>query len=181
MAKKLLRNSLGEIIRTPGGGLMYDEDGSSCCCPLYCDDCCTGTFSTSEGYEITISGVTNDVEGCDCEDLNDTFCVIRDDFSTDGCGGVGTVICGFQISWFIEPGTGGKCTLVVLITDSSASVPTGHSARGELEFDAGDPCRDVSGAMTVTITPPGSIPPYVTATPCELDAVQITVNGRCPE
>ena len=166
----------------PNGKLLFNTDGTltaheNCCCTLYCDDCCTGDLT---GYEITISGVTNDLEGCDCGDLNDTFCIL-DGNSTDGCSGFGTVICGFRMFWYIEPGTGGKCTLVVIITDSAASVPSGHSARGELEFDAGDPCRDVSGAMTMTITPPNELFGEPMLTQCDLDGTQITVNGVCSE
>ena len=77
----------------PNGKLLFNTDGTltaheNCCCTLYCDDSCTGDLT---GYEITISGVTNDLEGCDCGDLNDTFCIL-DGNSTDGCSGFGTVI-----------------------------------------------------------------------------------------
>ena len=172
----------------PNGKLLFNTDGTltaheNCCCTLYCGDCCTGTFSTSEGYEITISGVTTDEFCDDCGDLNDTFCVTRDDFYDGpyGCDGLGTKICGYQIYWFIKPETGGKCTLVVSITDGGGAVYTGHSAVGELEFDAGDPCRDVSGAMTMTITPPFEYEGVPMPADCDLDGTQITVNGVCSE
>ena len=184
MAKKLLRNSLGEIIRTPSGSLMYDEDGASCCCPLYCDDCCTGDF---DGYEITISGSTDssdyDCPGL-CEGLNDTFCIYKSSASAAWeCHGErvygGGFNCVTYINWRIVAKTGGKCDLVVRVFDSSVNT-SAHVAMGELELDAGDPCQDVTGAMTMTITPPatsssGSPMPTV----CDLSAVQVTVDGIC--
>ncbi len=167
----------------PNGKLLFNTDGTlptneNCCCTLYCDDCCTGDLT---GYEITISGVTNDLEGCDCEDLNDTFCILEDP-TNPGCQGFGSsAICGVAISWRIESGPDAKCTLAVLVNDSASGVPSGHAAEGKLEFDAGDPCRDVSGAMTMTITPPADLFGEPIPTQCDLDGTQITVNGVCSE
>lgn len=174
----------------PNGKLLFNTDGTltaheNCCCTLYCDDCCTGDLT---GYEITISGVANeDGSICDCGDINGTWCIPSGTPSVpDTCGGsvrVGDCIAGAYVAYEVISGPGTKCTLRVSVHDPglSSALPSDHAATGELEFDAGDPCRDVSGAMTMTITPPTTLFGEPIPTFCDLDGTQITVNEVCSE
>ena len=64
MAKKLLRNLAGEIVRTPSGALMYEEDGLSCCCA----DCCCITHP--DRVEFSLHGIRDKTDG-DCPECDD--------------------------------------------------------------------------------------------------------------
>jgi len=64
MAKKLLRNLAGEIVRTPSGALMYEEDGLSCCCA----DCCCITHP--DRVEFSLHSIEDKTDG-DCPECDD--------------------------------------------------------------------------------------------------------------
>ena len=158
----------GGKILLSGGKIAVDED---CCCNETCSDCCTGPIN---GIEIVATGFANSDTECgenNCPNLNDTYCIAANE--EDGCAGgtlEGPDWCGGEARWTyaITDNEDETCTLKVTLNHSI----TDDQVYGELDFNTGDACSELSGDMDMVVAP-GLF--HL----CDYGAAAFHVNGTC--